>query len=84
MGSYLTSRVIIPSQNGLYCMELVRSNHKAMRFPFVGATRSYTESFRAIRSSRLERYAAETNKLLIRLDKLLVDLPADPVKRKGM
>lgn len=52
--------------------------------PFIGAARSYTESFQAIRSSRLERYAAETNKLLIRLDKLLVDLPADPVKRKGM
>jgi len=32
----------------------------------------------------MERYAAETNKLLIRLDKLLVDLPADPGKRKGM
>jgi len=32
----------------------------------------------------MERYAAETNKLLIRLDKLLVDLPADPGKRKGI
>ncbi|XP_069692806.1 rabenosyn-5 isoform X2 [Periplaneta americana] len=49
----------------------------------LGATRSYTHSFRTIRNNRLERYAAETNKLLIRLDKLLVDLPADPVKRKA-
>ena len=48
-----------------------------------GVTRSYTQTFRSIRNNRLERYAAETNKLLIRLDKLLVNLPADPVKRKG-
>jgi len=49
----------------------------------IGATRSYTEFFRGLRSNRMERYAAETNKLLIRLDKLLVDLPADPGKRKA-
>ncbi|KDR16038.1 rabenosyn-5 [Zootermopsis nevadensis] len=49
----------------------------------IGATRNYTSSFRALRNSRMERYAAETNKLLIRLDKLLVDLPTDPVKRKA-
>jgi rabenosyn-5 len=67
-------------------MELVCYIDKTISvdFLFVGATRSYTESFRAIRNSRLERYAVETNKLLIRLDKLIVDLPADPVKRKGM
>lgn len=49
----------------------------------LGATRSYTQAFRAVRNNRLERYAAETNKLLIRLDKLLINLPADPVKRKA-
>ncbi|XP_047000673.1 rabenosyn-5-like isoform X1 [Schistocerca americana] len=48
----------------------------------VGAFRSHSEYFRIFRGSRLERYAAETNKLLIRLDKLLRDVPADPVKRK--
>lgn len=34
------------------------------------------------RSPRLERYATETNKLIIRLDKILKDLPQDPVKRR--
>lgn len=48
----------------------------------LGATRKYSEYFRDIRNKRLERYAAETNKLLIRLDKLLLDLPLDPIKRK--
>lgn len=33
---------------------------------------------------RLERYSSETNKLLIRLDKLLNNLPNDPVDRKGI
>lgn len=63
--------------------QLVSYNPVDCELQEMGATRSYTESFRAIRNSRLERYAAETNKLLIRLDKLLVDLPTDPVKRKA-
>lgn len=31
----------------------------------------------------MERYSSETNKLLIRLDKLLNNLPSDPIERKG-
>lgn len=31
----------------------------------------------------MERYSTETNKLLIRLDKLLNNLPSDLVDRKG-
>nr|CAD7400548.1 unnamed protein product [Timema cristinae] len=49
----------------------------------IGVSRSHTQYFREVRNTRVERYAAETNKLLIRLDKLLSDLPTDPVKRKG-
>lgn len=42
------------------------------------------EGFRKIRETRIERYVYETNKLLIRLDKLLRDYPPlnDPVKRR--
>ncbi|KAL1398041.1 hypothetical protein pipiens_009273 [Culex pipiens pipiens] len=36
----------------------------------------------AVRNPRLERYATETNKLIIRLDKLLDGLPSDPDARK--
>lgn len=50
----------------------------------IGSTKSYTVYFRDIRNSRLERYSAETNKLLIRLDKLLNNLPSDPIDRKGI
>jgi len=47
------------------------------------AITSHTKYFKDIRNTRLERYAYETNKLLIRLDKLLNNLPSDPVERKG-
>ncbi|XP_012542286.1 rabenosyn-5 [Monomorium pharaonis] len=48
----------------------------------IGAITSHTKYFKDIRNTRLERYAYETNKLLIRLDKLLNNLPSDPVDRK--
>ncbi|KAK2585898.1 hypothetical protein KPH14_010486 [Odynerus spinipes] len=47
-----------------------------------GVTRSHTRYFKEVRNMRLERYASETNKLLIRLDKLLYNLPLDPAVRK--
>nr|XP_050867754.1 rabenosyn-5 isoform X2 [Vespula vulgaris] len=47
-----------------------------------GVTKSHTKYFKEIRHKRLERYASETNKLLIRLNKLLNNLPSDPVSRK--
>lgn len=49
----------------------------------LGALTSHTNYFKDIRNARLERYAYETNKLLIRLDKLLNNLPSDPVDRKS-
>jgi len=47
--------------------------------------RSLTDSFKAIRGSRIDRFVIETNKLLIRLDKLVnSDINMDPSKRKGL
>ncbi|CAH0721973.1 unnamed protein product, partial [Brenthis ino] len=48
----------------------------------IGGSRSSTDYFKAVRSARLERYATETNKLLIRLDKLVCNMPSDPNQRK--
>lgn len=48
----------------------------------VGVERSQTEYFQSVRNPRLERYASETNKLIIRLHKLLKDMPSDAVLRK--
>ncbi|XP_023935100.2 rabenosyn-5 [Bicyclus anynana] len=48
----------------------------------VGVSRSTTDYFKAVRSARLERFATETNKLLIRLDKLVCSMPSDPNLRK--
>lgn len=47
-----------------------------------GAERSHFEYFQTVRNPRLERYASETNKLIIRLHRLLKDLPTDAVQRK--
>ncbi|XP_026757987.1 rabenosyn-5 [Galleria mellonella] len=48
----------------------------------IGVSRSSTDYFKAVRSSRLERYATETNNLLIRLDKLVCNMPEEPNQRK--
>lgn len=49
-----------------------------------GVMRSLTDSFKAIRGSRIDRFVIETNKLLIRLDKLVnTDVNMDPGKRKS-
>ncbi|CAO1323832.1 unnamed protein product [Diamesa tonsa] len=42
----------------------------------------YYQYFKAIRNPRIERYATETNKLIIRLNKLLSDRPSEPVSIK--
>lgn len=48
-----------------------------------GATRSHSAYFKNIRDARIDRYVVETNKMLIRLDKLISDeAPTDPAKRK--
>ncbi|XP_042858528.1 rabenosyn-5-like [Penaeus japonicus] len=51
--------------------------------PPLGPSRCHTSLFKKIRSARIDSFVAETNKLLIRLDKLLKDIPNDPVKRKA-
>ncbi|KAK7794790.1 hypothetical protein R5R35_004129 [Gryllus longicercus] len=60
--------------------------HSSTLFRFepqeIGEFRCHTAYFRELRNKRLERYTAETNKLLIRLGKLMLDLPVDPLKRK--
>lgn len=48
----------------------------------VGVCRSSTDYLKGVRSARLERYATETNKLLIRLDKLVCNMPTEPNQRK--
>ncbi|KAL3851951.1 hypothetical protein ACJMK2_015641 [Sinanodonta woodiana] len=51
-----------------------------------GQIRSRTDEFRALRGSRVDRYVVETNKLLIRMDKLIApDSPphSDSSKRKA-
>lgn len=48
----------------------------------IGTDVEHTAYFVAIRAVRLERFATETNKLIIRLHKLLTDRPSDAVQRK--
>jgi len=48
----------------------------------IGASRSHWQDFRKIRNQRMDFYAAETNKLIIRLDKIISELPVEPNKRR--
>ncbi|XP_043233672.1 rabenosyn-5-like [Amphibalanus amphitrite] len=49
----------------------------------IGVTTSHMTLFKRVRDERVDHLSRETNKLIIRLDKLLTKLPADPVKRKA-
>ncbi|EDV31733.1 uncharacterized protein Dana_GF15504, isoform B [Drosophila ananassae] len=55
-------------------------NHMSKQQP--GAECSHFEYFQSVRNPRLERYASETNKLIIRLHRLLKDMPTDSVQRR--
>ncbi|EEB18895.1 Rabenosyn-5, putative [Pediculus humanus corporis] len=48
----------------------------------IGAFKNHTDYYKNVRTNKMEHYAAQTNNLIIRLEKLLVNLPSDPVKRK--
>lgn len=72
--------------------DLLESFDKALKFnnrlelydeeQTVGVSRTTSDYFKAVRSNRLERYAMETNRLLIRLDKLVGNMPSEPNQRK--
>lgn len=62
--------------NQIQTLEITREQQEP------GLTRSHTIYFKEIRHMRLEPYNSETNKLLMRLDKLLFNLPLRPAARK--
>lgn len=65
------------------CDITFKTSHEHV-YILVGATRSYSDAFKRVRDARIDRFVVETNKLLIRLDKLMSpDAPSDPAKRKG-
>lgn len=47
-----------------------------------GVKRNHFAEFKKIRSSRVDRYATETNRLIVRLDKLLTNIPGEAAKRR--
>lgn len=48
----------------------------------IGLVLSHTQYFKKMREKKIDRYVIETNKLLIRLDRLICDISSDPEKRK--
>lgn len=48
----------------------------------IGSMRSHWADFRKHRNNRMDYYAAETNKLIIRLDKIISCLPNEAGKRR--
>lgn len=67
---------------------LLSSSNPFPEFDFIDLTQDIGQSidyfpfFKEIRNPRIERYATETNKLIIRLDKLLTNRPTDPQQIK--
>lgn len=49
----------------------------------IGATSSHMKFFESVRNARLQRFSVPTNQLIIRLDKLLENMPTDPLKKKA-
>ena len=61
------------------------SGVRKLDFPFNGEeapSRSHLQELKKIRGARVDRYATETNRLVVRLDKLLRDMPGDPARRR--
>lgn len=56
---------------------------KELFFPISGICTIHTQNFKKLRDKKINRYELETNKLLIRLDKLVCDITDDPERRKG-
>lgn len=50
----------------------------------LGEVRSHNEHFKSCRNKWVEHFVMETNKTVVRLEKLLDNLPQDPNKRKGI
>lgn len=58
--------------------------HAFLMCSSLGASQSHLDFFKSIRGARVDHFVVETNKLLIRLDKLLnPDAPTEPKRRKG-
>lgn len=53
------------------------------KYQTVGKDKSHLDAFNEERNPRLERYASEANKLIIRLNKILTNRPSDPVQRRN-
>lgn len=70
----------VPTQSRTIPNERYQSNYNEPQT--VGAYCDHISYYKVVRAPRLERYASETNKLIIRLHKLLTDRPADSVQQK--
>lgn len=53
------------------------------QYQTVGRDRSHLDVFNEERNPRLERYASEANKLIIRLNKILTNRPNDAAQRRN-
>lgn len=49
----------------------------------IGVIQDHTAAVRQVRARRVDRYVGQSNKLLVRLTKLVVDAPSDPEMRKA-
>lgn len=50
----------------------------------LGEVTSHIQYFKSCRNKWVEHFVMETNKTVVRLEKLLINLPIEPNKRKSM
>lgn len=70
--TFETTKKSLMNSNPFQDIVFIENQHQE-----IGSMTDHIEYFRAVRNPRLERYATETNKLIIRLNKLLTDRPTD-------
>jgi len=73
---------LAPSYENLHPVSGIRLDTFTKEEKEKAVSRSHFEGFKKIRSSRVDRYATETNRLIVRLDKLLENMPSDASKRR--
>merc|ERR1719334_2167422 len=73
---------LAPSYENLHPVSGIRLDTFTKEEKEKAVSRSHFEGFKKIRSSRVDRYATETNRLIVRLDKLLENMPSEANRRR--
>ncbi|KAH9381094.1 hypothetical protein HPB48_010766 [Haemaphysalis longicornis] len=78
-----TRRLIGGSRKSVRVSKFLSWRRRNALFGLPGVIQDHTATVRQVRARRVDRYVGQSNKLLVRLTKLVVDAPSDPEMRKA-